>query len=344
MWYRVDWNYGDTSPWKTGKVDPVEGEKTEQYISCIGEDGPGVDDGFYRWVQTANELDLTNFNNLYVDFSIESTGYGPVKLRVGNKLLLSSNVITERNTVKFDISDITTGRIKFGNTDGQHYNYNCALIRIYRMWLEGEETKTDQEIIYERITTLEDQTSTINTTLTNKVDKIDGKGLSTEDFTTFYKEKLDNLEAISAKIVNELPETGDKNCYYFVPDNQSEGTNNDFYVTFMYFETLGWKTIGTTKIDLKDYVTFAYLYENNYNKVETNSKLQTKANVSDVYTKEESDTALALKANSADVYNKTEADEKFQTKIQILTQEEYDALVTAGTVDTNTTYLIKSDL
>ena len=136
--------------------------------------------------------------------------------------------------------------------------------------------------------------------------KEQGKGLSTEDFTTFYKEKLDNLEAISAQIVDELPETGDKNCYYFVPDNQSEGTNNDFYVTFMYFETLGWKTIGTTKIDLKDYVTFAYLWENNY--------------------------------------TKTEADEKFQTKIQILTQEEYDALVTAGTVDTNTTYLIKSDL
>ena len=180
--------------------------------------------------------------------------------------------------------------------------------------------------------------------LDNYVLKEEGKRLSTEDFTTFYKEKLDNLEAISAQIVDELPETGDKNCYYFVPDNQSEGTNNDFYVTFMYFETLGWKTIGTTKIDLKDYVTFAHLYENNYNKVETDSKLQTKANVSDVYTKTQVDTALALKANSADVYNKTEADEKFQTKIQILTQEEYDALITAGTVDTNTTYLIKSDL
>ena len=136
--------------------------------------------------------------------------------------------------------------------------------------------------------------------------KEQGKGLSTEDFTTFYKEKLDNLEAISAQIVDELPETGDKNCYYFVPDNQSEGTNNDFYVTFMYFDTLGWRTIGTTKIDLKDYVTFAYLWQNNY--------------------------------------TKTEPDDKFQTKIQILTQEKYDALVIAGTVDTNTTYLIKSDL
>lgn len=136
VWYRVDWNYGDASPWQTGKVDPVEGEKTEQYISCIGEDGPGNNFGFYRWVQTANELDLTNFNNLYVDFSIESTGYGPVKLRIGDKLLINSSVVTERNIAKFDISDITTGRVKFGNTDGQHYNYNCALMRIYKMWLE----------------------------------------------------------------------------------------------------------------------------------------------------------------------------------------------------------------
>lgn len=170
--------------------------------------------------------------------------------------------------------------------------------------------------------------------LDNYVLKEEGKSLSTEDFTTFYKEKLDNLEAISAQIVDELPETGDKNCYYFVPDNQSEGTNNDFYVTFMYFESLGWKTIGTTKIDLKDYVTFAYLYENNYNKVETDNKFQTKADTI---------TALALKANSVDVYTKEESDAKYQTKIQTLTQEEYNALVTAGTVNDNTTYLIKSD-
>lgn len=153
--------------------------------------------------------------------------------------------------------------------------------------------------------------------LDNYVLKEEGKGLSTEDFTTFYKEKLDNLEAISAQIVDELPETGDKNCYYFVPDNQSEGTNNDFYVTFMYFETLGWKTIGTTKIDLKDYVTFAYLYENNYNKVETDNKFQTKADTI---------TSLALKANSVDVYTKEESDAKYQTLLQFKTEEEYNAL------------------
>lgn len=43
------------------------------------------------------------------------------------------------------------------------------------------------------------------------------------------------------------------------------------------------------------------------------------------------------------IYTDEEVDNNFQTKTQILTQEEYDALVVAGTVDTNTTYLIKSD-
>lgn len=38
------------------------------------------------------------------------------------------------------------------------------------------------------------QNKVINTALGNKVDKISGKGLSTEDFTTAYKEKLDGID------------------------------------------------------------------------------------------------------------------------------------------------------
>lgn len=41
--------------------------------------------------------------------------------------------------------------------------------------------------------TVDEQLSTINTTLGNKVDKVSGKQLSTEDFTTELKNKLDNL-------------------------------------------------------------------------------------------------------------------------------------------------------
>ena len=358
------WDYIWVQNWSYGAgtlVNPSEYSKEEygwakceEYIEYQGYNY-GSNYGYMQYFQTANAIDFSNYTKMYVEYSIEKytyedgseADYGgtPIHIKVGNTALMSKGTLTPKTVGKFDISSITDSqKVGFGMMVERGYETRTNKLKVYKIWLEGEETKTDQEIIYERITTLEDQTSTINTTLSNKVDKIDGKSLSTEDFTTFYKEKLDNLEAISAQIVDELPEIGDKNCYYFVPDNQSEGANNDFYVTFMYFETLGWKTIGTTKIDLKDYVTFAYLYENNYNKVETDSKLQTKANASDVYTKTQVDTSLALKANSADVYNKTEADDKFQTKIQILTQEEYDALVTAGTVDSNATYLIKSDL
>ena len=44
--------------------------------------------------------------------------------------------------------------------------------------------------------------------ITKKVDKVDGKGLSTNDFTTEYKEKLDGLENYDdTNIVNELNNT-----------------------------------------------------------------------------------------------------------------------------------------
>lgn len=42
---------------------------------------------------------------------------------------------------------------------------------------------------------------TLNAAIGNKVDKVEGKGLSTEDFTTALKNKLDNLPVISAENV-----------------------------------------------------------------------------------------------------------------------------------------------
>lgn len=176
--------------------------------------------------------------------------------------------------------------------------------------------------------------------LDNYVLKEEGKGLSTEDFTTFYKGKLDNLETIGYKIVDVLPESGERYYIYFVPDNVTEEGNN-FYVEFMYLETTGWEMIGTTKVDLSDYFT----------KGEINSMLNGYVQLTALNTelaKYVSQTNLTEVLNNSyyqkeETYTKTEVDEKFQTKIQILTQEEYDTLVTAGTVDTNTTYLIKSD-
>lgn len=255
-----------------------------------------------------SSLDFNGYKYIAIEYEIEGddSQIANCEVTINGEYIINSNQNTNRTITKIEITQDREysydPTIIIGTSNIKSEDYETKKLKIYNIWLE-----TESNILYNWTNGFINKLiNRIKQELSKKVDKEEGKGLSTEDFTTFYKEKLDNLEAISAQIVDVLPETGDKNCYYFVPDNQSEGTNNDFYVTFMYFETLGWKTIGTTKIDLKDYVTFAYLWENNYTKIE--------------------------------------ADDKFQTKIQILTQEEYDALVTAGTVDTNTTYLIKTDL
>lgn len=59
-------------------------------------------------------------------------------------------------------------------------------------------SSTDIANLKSRVTTLETDNTTnknnINNLQNNKVDKVDGKGLSTEDFTTELKSKLENLE------------------------------------------------------------------------------------------------------------------------------------------------------
>lgn len=55
-------------------------------------------------------------------------------------------------------------------------------------YLEGKD-----EINTDNIETLQEDNETNKTNIANKVDKIEGKGLSTEDYTTAEKEKLANL-------------------------------------------------------------------------------------------------------------------------------------------------------
>ena len=56
----------------------------------------------------------------------------------------------------------------------------------------------------------------IDTQLANKVEKVPGKGLSTNDFTNNYKNKIDTLQNIyrfmgAVDTVSDLPTTGQKN-------------------------------------------------------------------------------------------------------------------------------------
>lgn len=197
----------------------------------------------------------------------------------------------------------------------------------------------------------------IKALLSGKVDKVEGKQLSTEDFTTAEKTKLAGIadgaqvNVIEQVMVNGAPlsisEKGvniDLSSYATKADIASvyrvkgsvatvDALPTDAEVGDVYnieadgsnyvWNGTAWDHLGGT-IDLSIF----------YNKTEINDMLALKANASDVYTKTEMDgtvaginAEVALKANSADVYAKTEVynmsemDGKLGLKADVVTLE-----------------------
>ena len=100
----------------------------------------------------------------------------------------------------------------------------------------------------------------INTALGNKVDKVSGKGLSTNDFTGTYKTKLDNLETTIAnsignldlvEVVTTLPTTNIKDNKLYLKAN-SVNKNNNKYDIYMYVNN-AWEKVDAIDFDLSEY-------------------------------------------------------------------------------------------
>lgn len=137
-------------------------------------------------------------------------------------------------------------------------------------------------------------TQKIKTWLSNKVDKVEGKGLSTNDYTTTEKNKLAGIEAQANKttvdssmsasstnpvqnkivksyvdnaisgitgfdfqIVSSLPSTGVKGTIYLVAHSHGTGDIYDEYIWI----TNKFEKIGSTDIDLSNYATKTYVDE-----------------------------------------------------------------------------------
>lgn len=158
-----------------------------------------------------------------------------------------------------------------------------------------------------------DFATTITNALAKKVDKVSGKGLSTEDFTTALKSKLESLS-------NYNHPTGDGNLH--VP---ATGTTNNgkFLKAGSTSGNISWSAISISDIS------------------NLQSSLNAKANSSDVYTKTEVDTKVNVKANSTDVYTRTEIDNKVNAKADktnVYTKSEVDNKVNvkANSIDVYT--------
>jgi len=105
------------------------------------------------------------------------------------------------------------------------------------------------------------QNKVINTALGNKVDKVSGKGLSTNDFTATYKTALDNLNTTIAnavsnlemiEVVTSLPTSNIKTNKLYLKANSVNGSENkyDFYVRV----NNAWEKIDSLDFSISDYI------------------------------------------------------------------------------------------
>ena len=98
-------------------------------------------------------------------------------------------------------------------------------------------------------------------------------------------------------VVQQLPQTGEPKNIYLVP-KQTTSTNN-IYDEYIWINN-AWECIGSTTIDLSNYVTFTDL-SNALNDYLTSDAFATA--IANYYTKDEVDTKLSGKANAADLAN-----------------------------------------
>ena len=200
------------------------------------------------------------------------------------------------------------------------------------------------------------------------------------DYATkdYVEQEIANFDFI--KIVTKLPETGLVNRTYFVPKTDTE--TNDLYDEYMWINDK-WELIGTKQIevDLTDYVKntdyattdkagvvkikdtqgigitstkYLMIKSANSSSIKAGSNINQpiipeKQHESVFYglAKASGDTTQSVSSNAVGTYT-DEAKASIKSMLGInehvtLTQAEYDALVSAGTVDENTYYYIKEE-
>lgn len=105
------------------------------------------------------------------------------------------------------------------------------------------------------------QNSVINTALGNKVDKVSGKGLSTNDFTGTYKTALDNLNTTIAtavgnlemiEVVTSLPTSNIKNNKLYLKANSVSGSENKYDIYVRVNDA--WEKVDSLDFSISDYI------------------------------------------------------------------------------------------
>lgn len=72
--------------------------------------------------------------------------------------------------------------------------------------------------------------------------------------TAFVTAAISQMQTLGVEVVQTLPATGTANTLYFVPNSGSTGNVYDEYMYISDGSTSKWEKIGTTEVDLSNYM------------------------------------------------------------------------------------------
>ena len=139
---------------------------------------------------------------------------------------------------------------KFLDNNGLLYVWK----KIKESFVKKEELTKALETVPKKVTDLSDaanyaQVSSLPTKVENLLED-SANYVKKTDLTEEVKHLIGNIQSIDFKVVDSLPQTGDKATIYLISDNKGE---NDAYDEYIYVNDR-FEKIGTTSVDLSDYV------------------------------------------------------------------------------------------
>lgn len=176
----------------------LDGNKTLEELGIQGtEEGKGLSTKDFTEEYEEKLKELENYNDTEIKKSIENLNKNKVD-KVEGKGLSTEDFTTELKTKLEGLNNYDDTEIikkianKVDKEEGKGLSTN-DFDNVYKKKLDGLSNYDDTKIKQE-ISSLADSLAETDKSLADKVDKEKGKGLSTNDFTNTYKEKLDGLE------------------------------------------------------------------------------------------------------------------------------------------------------
>ena len=133
--------------------------------------------------------DVNNINNASTGILAQAKQY--TNQQIALQTHLSFSIVNDLPS-----SDISTSTIYLKPMGGSSPNTYEEYIYINSKWEIIGTTKTDLSDYYTK--------TQVNNLLNNKVDKVNGKGLSTNDYTTAEKTKLSNIDTITTSDIDAI--------------------------------------------------------------------------------------------------------------------------------------------